>query len=89
MEQLQRPGYEREGSIGSHDQEVTAVLLRVEEAAQRLGIARTLMYQLVRTGEVESVCVGRLRRIPVECLQDYVDDLRTRPGQSSSRGVRQ
>ncbi len=59
--------------------DVPALLLRVEEAASRLGIARTLMYQLVRTGEVESVRVGRLRRIPVACLQEYVDDLRTRP----------
>jgi excisionase family DNA binding protein len=55
------------------------LLLRVEEAAVRLGIARTKMYQLVRTGEVESVRLGRLRRIPVACLDEYVDDPRSRP----------
>ena len=59
--------------------DVPALLLRVEEAASKLGIARTMMYQLVRTGEVESVRVGRLRRIPVACLEEYVEDLRTRP----------
>jgi excisionase family DNA binding protein len=59
--------------------DVPALLLRVEEAANKLGIARTMMYQLVRTGEVESVRVGRLRRIPVSCLEEYVEDLRTRP----------
>jgi excisionase family DNA binding protein len=53
-----------------------ALLLRVEEAAARLGIARTLMYQLVSTREVESVRVGRLRRIPVRCLEEYVERLR-------------
>jgi excisionase family DNA binding protein len=55
------------------------LLLRIEEAADRLGVARSMMYKLVRTGQVESVHVGRLRRIPADCLQDYVDDLRTRP----------
>jgi excisionase family DNA binding protein len=60
------------------------LLLRVEEAAERLGIARTLMYQLVREGQVESVRVGRLRRIPVQCLEDYIEDLRTRPSQKSA-----
>ena len=59
--------------------DVPALLLRVEEAASKLGIAWTMMYQLVRTGEVESVRVGRLRRIPVACLEEYVEDLRTRP----------
>ncbi len=52
------------------------LLLRVEEAAQRLGIGRTLMYQLVTRGDVESVPVGRLRRIPAECLDEYVAALR-------------
>lgn len=63
----------------SVDLEAPALLLRVEEAAARLGVARTLMYQLVMSGEVESVRVGRLRRIPAVCLDEYVDDLRTRP----------
>jgi len=89
MDQLQAPSQGRNGTIDSADEADTVLLLRVEEAAQRLGIARTLMYQLVRTGQVESVCVGRLRRIPVECLQDYVDELRTRPVQASTLGVRQ
>jgi len=53
------------------------VLLRVEEAAARLGIGRTLMYRLVLTGEVESIPLGRLRRIPAECLDEYVARLRS------------
>lgn len=60
-------------------EQVPVLLLRIEEAAARLGIARTLMYQLVQNGEVESVHVGRLHRIPVACLEEYVHDLRTRP----------
>ena len=52
------------------------LLLRVEEAAQRLGIGRSLMYQLVLSGSVESVPIGRLRRIPAECLDEYIQRLR-------------
>ncbi len=52
------------------------IVLTIEEAARRLGIGRTLMYRLVMTGEVESVSIGRLRRIPVECLTEYVTNLR-------------
>ena len=53
-----------------------ALLLRVEDAARRLGIARTLMFRLIKDGEVESVRVGRLRRVPVASLEDYVERLR-------------
>lgn len=52
------------------------LLLTVEEAAQRLGIGRTVMYRLVSSGLVESVKVGRLRRIPPECLDEFVATLR-------------
>ncbi len=58
------------------------LLLTVEQAAQRLGIGRTLMYALVKDGTVESVQIGRLRRIPAEALSRYVDQLRTALPQS-------
>lgn len=50
--------------------------LTVEEAARMLGIGRTLMYSLVMSGQVESVTIGRLRRVPAECLAEYVGRLR-------------
>lgn len=52
------------------------IVLTVEEAAHRLGIGRTLMYALVMSGEVESVRIGRLRRVPADALDVYVDRLR-------------
>ena len=54
----------------------TQILLTVQEAARVLRIGRTLMYSLVMSGEVESVPIGRLRRIPAECLNEYVARLR-------------
>jgi excisionase family DNA binding protein len=58
-------------------QQIEAVLLTVEEAADRLRIGRTTMYALVSSGAVESVKVGRLRRVPTEAVDAYVTVLRT------------
>jgi excisionase family DNA binding protein len=52
----------------------TLVALTVEEAARRLGVGRTTMYGLVSSGEVLSVMIGRLRRIPAQALSDYIAD---------------
>jgi len=54
----------------------SAVLLTVEEAAECLRIGRTSMYRLVSTRAIETVTVGRLRRVPAECLAEYVAGLR-------------
>ena len=57
------------------------LVLTVEEAAQRLGIGRTVMYALVSFGAVESVRIGRLRRVPADALVTFLDELRaTRTG---------
>ena len=50
----------------------TLVALTVEEAARRLGVGRTTMYALVASGEVPSVTIGRLRRVPAEALKEYI-----------------
>ncbi|WP_329177273.1 helix-turn-helix domain-containing protein [Streptomyces sp. NBC_01477] len=50
----------------------TLVALTVEEAARRLSVGRTTMYALLASGEIPSVAVGRLRRIPAEALNDYL-----------------
>lgn len=47
------------------------VLLTVEEAAKRLHIGRTKTYSLVRSGEIGSVQIGRLRRVPAEEVDAY------------------
>lgn len=50
------------------------IVLTIEEAAQRLGIGRTTMYGLVKAGAIRTITIGRLRRVPLSCLQEYVDD---------------
>lgn len=48
------------------------ILLSVIEAARRLGIGRSLMYELLGAGEIRSIHVGRLRKIPVAALSEFI-----------------
>jgi len=72
------PG-EAEGSARQSsqlDQLGLPLVLTVEEAADRLGVGRTVMYALVSSGAVESVRIGRLRRVPADALVTFLDELR-------------
>ncbi len=53
------------------------LLLTVEEAADRLGIGRTLMYALIKDKHVKTVTIGRLRRIRPCDLETYTATLAT------------
>jgi excisionase family DNA binding protein len=52
------------------------LLLTVEEAAERLGVGRSTMYGLILDGAVESIHIGRLRRVPADALSEYLTRLR-------------
>ena len=51
-------------------------LLTVAEAARRLGIGRSHAYIYVLRGELESVKLGRSRRVPAEAIEAFVKRLR-------------
>jgi excisionase family DNA binding protein len=53
-----------------------SLLLTVDEAAQRLRVGRSTMYGLILDGAVESVQIGRLRRVPIDALTAYLNNLR-------------
>ena len=48
------------------------LLLTVEEAAQRLGIGKTLAWELVWQGVLPSVRLGRCVRIPLVALEEWI-----------------
>lgn len=52
------------------------LLLTPEEAARAVGVSRTKLFQLIRSGAVESVRIGSCRRIPAAALREYVEGLR-------------
>jgi excisionase family DNA binding protein len=56
---------------------VNVVLLRPERAAEVLGIGRSKLYELLAAGEIESVRIGRSRRVPVVAIEEYVARLLT------------
>lgn len=51
------------------------VLVTVEEVARRLSIGRTATYMLVLKGELQSVKIGRTRRVVVTSITDYITRL--------------
>ena len=48
------------------------LLLKPLEAAQVLGIGRSLMYELIARGEIPSVRLGRCLRVSKESLQKWI-----------------
>jgi excisionase family DNA binding protein len=54
------------------------LLYTISEAATALRISRTKLYELLDSGDVESIHIGRSRKIPTEALRIYIDNLRAR-----------
>lgn len=52
------------------------LMLTIQEAADMLAISRSTVYQLISTGALAPVSIGRLRRIPADELVDFVGRLR-------------
>lgn len=48
------------------------MLLTVAEAARRLGISRSSLYDQITSGAIRSVKIGKLRRVPVVALAEFV-----------------
>jgi len=48
------------------------VLLTVEKLAAWLDMSRSATYELILTGAIRSVKVGRARRVPVASVRDFV-----------------
>lgn len=49
------------------------LLLTVSEASERLGIGRSHFYELLRSGEILSVRLGRSRRVPLKALEEFAE----------------
>ncbi|WP_018683367.1 helix-turn-helix domain-containing protein [Actinokineospora enzanensis] len=55
------------------------VLHTVEAAAAQLSISRTRMYALIKTGDIHTVRIGRLRRVPHDALTTFTQRLSRQP----------
>jgi excisionase family DNA binding protein len=54
-----------------NNQRVKAV--KVEEAAELIGIGRTLAYGLVSSGALRSLKVGARRLVPVTAIEEFIE----------------
>ena len=52
------------------------LLLTPTEAAHALGIGRSKIYELMQTGQLESVHIGACRRVPAEAVHNFLLQLR-------------
>jgi excisionase family DNA binding protein len=50
-------------------------LLSVREAADNIGLSRSTLYQLIKSGDVNSVTVGSRRLVPAAELERFVASL--------------
>jgi excisionase family DNA binding protein len=58
------------------------LLLRIDEVAQLISVSRTTAYALVNKGEIPSVRIGGLLRIPNDALRRLIEE---RAGTESSK----
>jgi excisionase family DNA binding protein len=66
-----------EGKQAKHRGRMDKVLLTPREAADALGIGRSKLYELLKTGALASVLIGASRRIPADALASFVSGLQT------------
>ncbi|MDQ6803390.1 MAG: helix-turn-helix domain-containing protein [Actinomycetota bacterium] len=52
---------------------LTLLVVDVRQAAQLLQCSRSLLYELIRAGELPTVKIGRLTRIKVSALHGFVE----------------
>jgi excisionase family DNA binding protein len=52
------------------------LLLTIEDAGKALGVGRSTVYELIGSGDLELVHIGRSARVPVEAVQAFVRRLR-------------
>lgn len=51
------------------------ILFSVEEVADILHIGRSTVFNLIKQGKIQSIKLGRSRRVPIDAMQTYVDEL--------------
>ena len=67
--------------------EVPPLLVSVRNAARMLAVGRTTVYELIATGELETILIGRSRRVPIAALEDFVQRRRGR-GRASMASIK-
>ena len=51
------------------------LLESIEDTADRLGVSRSTVYELLKNNEIEAVKIGRSRRVVIESSRKFVERL--------------
>ena len=49
------------------------LLLKPQEAAERLGVSERTVYELIAAKKIRSVKIGKLRRISMRALEEFIE----------------
>lgn len=55
---------------------VTPITVRISDAVNMLGIGRSRIYELIQSGDIETIKLGRSTLIPVDSLHAMIERLR-------------
>ena len=73
----EQSGHDRPDALAIPEDDMDKLLLTPTEAATALGIGRSKVYELMQTGQLQSVHIGACRRVPAEALHAFLEQLRT------------
>jgi excisionase family DNA binding protein len=68
--------YDRKEAITTTTPDTARLVYTIDEAAAALRISRTKLYELLADGQIESIHIGRSRKIPADALRAYLARLR-------------
>jgi len=49
------------------------LLLSPEETCEAIGVKRSTLFKMLDAGKIRSIKIGRLRRIPVQSIHQYIE----------------
>jgi excisionase family DNA binding protein len=64
------------------------MLFTIEEVANILHIGRSTVFKLIKEGSIQSIKMGRSRRVPIDAMQNYVNDLVSESSASRSESTK-
>ena len=50
------------------------ILLKPKEVTQYLGLSKSKVYEMITTGQLPSIRIGRCVRVPAKALEQWVED---------------
>ena len=68
---------------------MSTLLYTIPEVMREMRVGKTSVYQLIRTGELKSIKVGGVRRVPAAAVDDYIADRLSSPENNTFRYVTQ